>query len=713
MNTPQDHFVTQILHWKEARQERLSPADTLFASAGRRIYVLGDIDGQFRPRSNPYDLYSLGRPSQDDPLAEKLQGVWAQPVKGVSGYAYTLRWNDQPWALRDANTFTQEYASVEFQHQHGPVLALRRDFTAQDLPILFSTLTLKNQGIDTLEIEVTFSVRFDLQDAWFTHLAEQRNSGQSVTVEEGRLVARSVVLPDQWVAAAGTQPPPGCRKTVARISPVDENTGELIILLRLEPGGEVSLSNAMVVECQGGAPTALALLDEGLARREALFSEKSALYTAVGDRAPHLVSPDPAINTAFDLALMNLQMLEADAPGMGRYFYAGLEMFPFWFSNDGAYSIPGLMAGGFSASALNHVLIGLDYLQNGCVPHQISPSGKVAFSGNAQETPQWVTSIWDAYRWSGDRAFLERLYHGALHGLFDYVLGTIDTDGDGYASGPGMVEAEGMGAEKLDTAAYTWAALHALAQMAATLGDQSNADQARSRAEEIAARFDADWWDDSSGTYAMSLEDPGNHRRQVPHWAVIVPLEVGLAPAEHAAATFTTLHKEYLNRWGLKHTVGNDERVWTLPTATLSRAAYRYGERAMGEEMLRHLADTLQHGSIGLFHELIPQGACIVQLWSAATFIRGIIEDMAGVEVHAAEHALRITPQIPASWKQMRLDNLSFGEHRVSLCIETGKVYLEHLAGNSAIHVEVVFPPGKPKSVSIEPGQFIVLEKEE
>jgi hypothetical protein len=55
-------------------------------------------------------------------------------------------------------------------------------------------------------------------------------------------------------------------------------------------------------------------------------------------------------------------------------------------------------------------------------------------------------------------------------------------------------------------------------------------------------------------TYAMSLEDPGNMRHPVPHWAVIVPLEVGLASPEHAAATFATMRAHYLNEWGLKHT---------------------------------------------------------------------------------------------------------------------------------------------------------------
>lgn len=701
-------LMPQVLDWGVLKQERVSPADTMFTSTGRRIYVLGDIDGRFRPRSNPYDLYSLGRPHPDDPLAEKLQGVWAQPVKGMAGYAYMLRVNGEQWALQDAASFTQSFAFVEFQYRRGPLLALRCDFAAQDLPILFTTLWLKNEGEEPLEIEAALSVEFDLQDAWFTHLAEQRNTGHIITVEENRLVARSAVLPDRWVAAAGSQPPAG-GLTKAVLS--GENTGEFVIIVRLEPGEEVSLPFALVVESQGGAPAALALLEDGLARHEVLLAEKIALYEDIRNRGPRLGSPDLALNAAFDLAQANLQMLEAESPGMERYFYAGLEMFPFWFSNDGAYSVPGLAAGGFSASARNHVLIGLKNLQNGRVPHQISPSGKVAFAGNAQETPQWVMSIWDAYRWTGDREFLARLYPGALQGMFGYVLGAIDPDGDGYPSGPGMVEVEGMGAEKLDTAAYTWSALNVLALMAGVLGDVENAVLARSRADQIAARFDADWWDEPSGTYAMSLEDPGNARRQVPHWAVIVPLEVGLASNEHAAATFSTLRKEYLNRWGLKHTVGDDERVWTLPTATLSRAAYLYGEFQLGEEMLRHLADTLQHGSIGLFHELIPQGACIIQLWSAATFIRGIVEDLLGISVDAPGHSLRTTPRIPAGWDGVKLANLAFGDHCVSLRVESGRVQVEHLAGLAPLKVEALFPSGKLITASIDPVMSITLQE--
>jgi hypothetical protein len=694
--------VQQVLAWGDVQQSRSAPADTLFANTGRKLYVIGDVDGNFRPRSNPYDLYTFGGPQPGDPLANELQGVWAQPVKALDGYTFVVETGGERWPLLDAERFTQAFAYAQFDYRRGGLEATRRDFASQDLPALFTTLTLCNTGTELVDVQLSFVATFDLKDAWFTSFAENRNQDEKVTVEDGRLVARANVAPEAWAVAVGGDPAPD-EARVAKASK-DQRAGELNYAARLEPGAEQSWTFAVVVETEAGATAALRNLDEWLPQRETLLAEKQALYDDWLTSGPRFHSPDPDFDAAFDLARANLQLLEAESPAPGRYFYAGLPTFPFWFSHDGAYS-SGLLATGLITTTENHLRLGAEFGRGGRIPHQISPSGRIVGEGNAAETPLWVMALWDSYRWTGDRDFLAEVYPRVVEGMFDRTLGTLDFDKDGYPAGPGMVERDDMGAEKLDSAAYTWAALRALAQMAEVMDDPETAARARAQADSIAARFDADWWNAAGGTYAMSLEEVDNAQRPAPHWAVITPLEVGLANPDHAATTLTTIRAQYLNEWGLKHTVGDDERVWTLPTAALSRAAYRYGDAEFGFEMLAHLTQTLDHGSIGMFHELIPEGMCFVQLWSGATFVRGAVEDLMGIDVRADQHAVTLAPRLPAAWEFAELENLTFGEHTLTVRAARDGIVVTHVRGPVPLQITLRTPSGQKITSALEPGK--------
>lgn len=698
-------LMTQQLHWGEIRQERLSAPDTMFATTGRQLYVIGDIDGGFRPRSNPYDLYSFGKPLESDPLANRLQGVWAQPVKALDGYTFVVESGGVRWPLLDAERFTQTFADVQFLYRRGVLTATRTDFVPQDRPALFTTLTLRNDGTRPADVLVTFFACFGLQDAQFITLADQPNRGETVEVEGEKLVARALRLPDRWAVAVGGGERPAEVKILAGQD--GHSVGVLKYATRLEPGEEHEWTIETVVEIESGAAAALKNLEEWLPLRESLLAEKQSLYADLLAGGPRFHSPDAHFNAAFDLARANLQALETESRALGRYFFAGLETFPFWFSADGAYDIPGWLAAGFVSTGLNHLLIGTKFDMQGSVPHQRSPSGAEIGQGSAVETPLWVIALWDAYRWTGDRAFLETVFPSAVQGLLDYTLGCLDRDGDGYPFGPGLVEKEDMGAKKLDSAAYTWAALGSLEKMARAMGDSRTEARARVRRVAIADGFDAAWWDPAEGTYSMSLNEPDNSRRPTPHWAVIVPLEVGLATSEHAATTFHTLQAKYMNQQGLKHTVGDDERVWTLPTATLSRAAYRYGQAGLGFQMLQQLSATLDHGSIGMYHELIPDGLSFLQLWSGATFLRGAVEDLMGVHVRADLHTVRLAPCLPAGWEEAGLERLSFGGHTITVHVTLTGLSVAHLSGPAPLTITYRTPDGSDRSAVVEAGRSV------
>jgi glycogen debranching enzyme len=703
--------VMQALSWGEVRQERPAPADTMFATTGRQLYVIGDVDGDFRPRSNPYDLAASGGPRADDPLAGELGGVWAQPVKALDGYAFVVEVEGEPWPLLDARRFTQTFADVRFDYQKDSLKATRRDFVPQDRPALFTTLTLQNTGNEPLDVRLIFSAYFDLEDAWLTSLADRRNPGETVRVDGERLIAQAESAPDAWAVAVGGENPPEQAQITS--GPEGQQVGQLEYSAHLAPGAEQSWPFCVVVETESGPEAALQHLDEWLPQREALWAEKQALYDALLTAGPRFHSPDADFDASFDIARANAQMLEAESPALGRYFYAGLETFPYWFSNDLAYGASGLTLAGFGPTVAAHLRTSATQAAGygGQVPHQLSPAGSLIAAGNVQETPQFVSATWETYRWTGDSAFLADVYPVAVGGLFEYNLDRADQDDDSYPEGAGMVERTGMGPEKLDAACYLWEALGDLAQMAEVLGDADTAARAQSAADALQASFDADWWLPEEEVYANSLLRYKDRPRHDGHWTVAVPLEVGIAPAEHARLSLARIQRDYLSEWGLVHTRGDDERVWTLPTATLSRGAYRYNDAELGLEMLRHLAQTLDHGSIGMFHELIPEGFSFLQSWSGATFVRGVVEDLMGVHVRADLHAVTIAPQLATAWDFAELENLRFGEHTITVRATHTGVSVTHTSGPAPLTITYRTPDGAEMDFTLELGEMLVTDE--
>lgn len=300
--------VKQLLLWGNFTQERISPGDTMFATTGRRLYVIGDIEGGFHPRSNPYGLYNFGSPLPDDPLANKLQGVWAQPVKALNGYVFEIEVEGKIWLLLDA---------------------------------------------------------------WFTSLVKQRNDGEIVESDAGKLIAHADRSPDNWAVVVGGGSPP--EQTQVIDGSDGHPVGQMEYTAILGVGDEKTWRFGVVIESEAGPEIASRNLDQWLPQYETLLSEKRALYETLMITGPQFNSPDERLNAAFNIARANMQMLEAESEALGRYFYAGLENFPFWFGNDGAYSAPGLVASSFVTSTKNHRLDGAQFNSNGRIPPRFLP----------------------------------------------------------------------------------------------------------------------------------------------------------------------------------------------------------------------------------------------------------------------------------------------------------------------------------------------------
>jgi glycogen debranching enzyme len=224
----------------------------------------------------------------------------------------------------------------------------------------------------------------------------------------------------------------------------------------------------------------------------------------------------------------------------------------------GAFTTFGLTATGQWDEAKNHLqtLREVSIAANGTtgkVLHEIVTDGSIFFGtvaqpGDVEETSQFATAVATLWRWSGDNAFLDENYDFINAGLH-YITSALDLNNDGWPEGAGIVEATGMGAEKLDVAVYTIRALNDLEEMAVSKGDVHTRNFARQMARELSRKFDGDWWEPDQGLFADSLalnhpvkDDPGATLGTAPitklqtfFWINATPMETDRRAGRHRA----------------------------------------------------------------------------------------------------------------------------------------------------------------------------------
>jgi hypothetical protein len=106
-----------------------------------------------------------------------------------------------------------------------------------------------------------------------------------------------------------------------------------------------------------------------------------------------------------------------------------------------------------------------------------------------------------------------------------------------------------------------------------------------------------------------------------------------------------------------------------------------------------------------MFHELIPEGMCFVQLWSGAMLVRGVIQDLLGLEFRADLHQVTFMPHLPEDWDAAELENLTFGSHTISVRIARDGIVVKHINGSDPLQIITRNPGGQPTISFLEPGK--------
>jgi hypothetical protein len=644
--------------------------------AGRRMYYVGMTTG---------DLQPIGA----EHLVGEMGGLWAPPLKVADGLTLLITEPDGTQPMAHAVELIELLSHVEWRYRIGGMEVKRRDFIVEDHAAYVSLLTVKNAGARPRIGELHLSVWLKFLGGWFS--GNTGRGGDEFWLDDTVVLGYDRLWQGRWGVACGTTvAPERCefeRREVGRVA-------TLTYPFTIGPGRAETWEFVLAADHERGHDGARHLFSQLAGSGEKLLIDKVDRYHQKVFYGVALDTPDKAVNRSFALSKATLQLLSADyAPYLPPYFLAGVPEYPQLFGCDTVYTVPGATAAGFAETSKSALLALADYGQRACgrIPHEITTNGRVFHPGNTQETPQFAAACWDYFRWTGDLAFLRRVYPLCKEGIDDYMPAIWGPAGSLYPIGDGVVERHGMGARKLDSTCYLFQALCALRDMAETLDYPDEARRYHMRVEELARRFELDWWLEDEQMYADSLHTDGTPKFDG-HWTVVLPLQLGLAGPERARRSLARIEREWVNRWGLVHTLRREELVWTLPTGLLALTAFSFDQPDLGVRLLQNIAETASYGALGAFKELIPIGLCFVQLWSAGLYAQGIIEGLLGLRPLAHLHQLAITPRLPAGWPYARLSAVAVGDHLLTVQITPGGLEVQHTSGPEPLDLRYRLP---------------------
>ncbi|TDQ17124.1 glycogen debranching enzyme [Algoriphagus boseongensis] len=690
-----------------------------FVAAGDRVYLIGHQNGSF--------------PDLGWHVEGEMGGIWLHPIKLMDGFTASVDLDEKSYCLDQATSFTNyPFTNVhDFQLQDAGIEVQRLQFVPDGKEGMVILFRFKNVDNSSKSFQFQFNALVDLMPVWLGERTEMIDNPDEVSFDE---LTNTFTAKDQgnsWYAVWGTKEGLEINPSTqinCEFNPKGKGVASAFDLeINLKPNQE----EIIPVFIAGSSESELKALETLVDLRMNLFADwnsKRNRYQKL-EELSKVTIPDPELQQAFEWIKFNNDWLVRDVPGMGRGFGAGLQDYPWFFGVDSEYTIQGLITTGrkdlvYSTLQLIHDLSEKEN-GNGRIVHEVSTNGAVFNPGNINETPQWASTIWEVYKWTGDRELLEKYFPSIEKGL-DWLLRENDKDGNLLADGYGMMEIHGLQSEMIDVAVYSQKAFSDAAKMAEILGKTELSKSYQQSADALATKINSDFWVEEFGSYAdfigtaeeaLHLIDGAIIRADTlkkpwavdelkatkaklstlpkdqkqgfvlyHNWVVNTPMETGIADPEKAKIALATA-KKYTNPFGTFVTgIDRDESsenadgsfsgskvfsytgaVMTLPTGVSAIGENNYGNPDGALDYLKRMTRSFGFSLPGSIYEVSPDYGMFTQAWNMYSFAVPIITQFFGIQPDAGNKVIYVRPQMPSGWEEASIENVMIGDNQITL----------------------------------------------
>jgi glycogen debranching enzyme len=536
------------------------------------------------------------------------------------------------------------------------------------------------------------------------------------------------------------------RTTRLCFSPAPDRLGPERAEYDLQLGARERRAIAVTVHCLHDEAHPAAGRFFGIMRR----ARKSRAAVREGGAA--IRSSSTAFNGVLSRAQADLAMLTTDTPH-GPYPYAGVPWFTTAFGRDGLITAlqmlwldPSIARGvlRFLAAHQASTEDAASDREPGKILHEVRECelarlGEVPFRryyGSVDSTPLFVALAGLYWERTHDRDTLEAIWPNVRAGL-EWIARYGDRDGDGFVeyerrkesglrnqgwkdSEDSVMHADGRLAQGpialCEVQAYVYLAKRLAARVAADVADHSLAAELRNSAQTLKARFEAAFWCEDLGTYALALDGSKDPCRVRSSNAGHV-LFAGLASPERAHRLAQGLTgRDFFTGWGIRTLSSRERRfnptsyhngsIWPHDNALIGLGLAHYGHSAQALALTTALFDAASEMPLRRIPELfcgferkrdkaptLYPVACAPQAWAAASPV-ALLQACLGMEIDAAGGKLALRrPHLPPFLDWLEIRRLQVGDAHLDLLVRRDadqSVAVSLLSRTGAAEVEVL-----------------------